>query len=340
MKPYTAALCAVFLWQFRHTRVHSNHRSAGQFMALNLDEALVHAAQNNGIEMDSWPRDAITPEAVGLEEAQDDPGRLVWRVVPQVLQVDQLATAFPDWTVHHFHSVDSTNTFLMNRVAVAAECLCVAELQVGGRGRRGRAWLSPYGRNLAMSLGHGTRRSLHELGGLSLVSGIALAEALLDLPVPGVALKWPNDVTVGGKKLCGILVELARRESSTGAIRNEVVVGTGVNIALSAADREQIDQPVVDLREVGVTATRTELVIYLMGRVSAALQEFEANGFAPFMQKFNQLHALHEQMCVVIQGEQRIEGRVTGIGDAGQLLMHTADGVQEFHGGEVSLRPA
>ncbi len=277
-----------------------------------------------------WPRPAtLTPRDLGLH---NDGMLLRWRTPPDLLDANRIERALPGMRVDYFPLIDSTNTRMMldgQQDSVAGR-LYLAEFQYGGRGRRGRAWLSPYARNLSMTLGGSTSRQLSELGGLSIVVGVALASALEDLGVSGVQLKWPNDILVDGRKLCGVLVELLQRDQTS-----EFVVGIGVNVSLSDAERHQINQPVTDLRSLGNEHSRTDLAIRLMQTVSQYLALFDQEGFAVFVEAFNSLHKFHRQSCEIIQGADVFHGVVTGIGEQGELIL---DENQRFHGGEVSLR--
>lgn len=277
-----------------------------------------------------WPRPAtLTPRDLGLH---NDGMILRWPSPPDLLDPNRIERALPGMRVDYFPLIDSTNTRMMldgRRGAIAGR-LYLAEFQYGGRGRRGRTWLSPYARNLSMSLGGATSRPLSELGGLSIVVGVALASALEDLGVTGVELKWPNDILVDGRKLCGILVELLQRDQTS-----EYVVGIGVNVNLSDAERHQINQPVTDLRSLCNEHNRTDLVIRLIQTVSQYLALFDQEGFAVFVDAFNALHKFHRQSCEIIQGADVFHGVVTGIGEQGELIL---DDQQRFHGGEVSLR--
>src|SRR5690606_6260917 len=118
--------------------------------------------------------------------------------------------------------------------------VCLAELQIAGRGRRGRDWFSPFGANLALTIGKRIDRPAAALGGASLVVGLAVLDALEQLGVPELALKWPNDVLLRGAKLGGILIELSARPQT------ELVVGIGLNVALPPRIRAELPQEVTD----------------------------------------------------------------------------------------------
>ena len=102
----------------------------------------------------------------------------------------------------------------------------MAELQIQGRGRRGRGWFSPYANNLALVRGRPPLRRHRRTGGFSLCVGLAIADLLQGLGIEGVELKWPNDVLIWARKVAGILIELHTRDDGC-----EVVIGIGLNFS-------------------------------------------------------------------------------------------------------------
>jgi len=237
--------------------------------------------------------------------------------------------------------IDSTNTTLLERARGAGidGCVLTAEVQTGGRGRRGRGWLSPYGRNLAVSLGFAVTRPLAELGALSLATGVAVRRALLDFGLSGVELKWPNDILLDGRKLAGILIELVRATSTV-----EVVIGIGVNVGSAAAVAPRVDQPVADVAEQIGRPSRSDLLARIVNHVVATCRDFDVGGFEPFRAEWEAAHH-HQGSPVVLQlpgsrgnpGET-VEGTALGVALDGSLRIDTGDRVREFSGGEVTLR--
>jgi BirA family biotin operon repressor/biotin-[acetyl-CoA-carboxylase] ligase len=234
-------------------------------------------------------------------------------------------------------AVGSTNAILSERArqgSIAGQ-VCMAELQFAGRGRRGRAWFSPLGGNLALSVGFDAGRTPAELGGFSLVVGLAAIDALEAAGFLGLTLKWPNDILLGGAKLGGILIELVQR----GAARS-VVVGVGLNVRLPDTVRERLDQAVTDLASAGCDLPSRSL---LAARLISSIVEFERGfaetGFAPFAPVFDARHAYQGADVVLLQGEHRVEGRVCGVALDGGLRISSPAGERVVHGGEVSLRP-
>ena len=232
----------------------------------------------------------------------------------------------------------STNTALLDRArrgSVAGHVLA-AEVQTAGRGRRGRDWHSPFGQSLALSLGFALPRPAAEMGAYSLVAGLAVRAALADVGVSDVALKWPNDILLGGRKLAGILLE------GGGPPLRDIVVGIGVNIGRRAAVAEHVEQPVAALAERLRTRPRNRLLAGVVSRLVAATGRFAEVGFAPFVEAWQQAHQ-HQRKTVTLTlpaHGRRVTGTALGVDRDGSLRLATPDGLRSFVSGEVSLRPA
>ena len=244
--------------------------------------------------------------------------------------------------------IDSTNTSLLaqaERGWIAGHVLA-AEVQTAGRGRRGRNWLSPFGRNLAVSVGIAVVRPVAEIGALSLVVGVAVRRALAEHGLSGVALKWPNDILLDGRKLAGILIELVRAAAPV-----EVVVGIGVNVGCAARVAERVDQSIADVAEQIDAPRRNALLARILDHVVAACRGFDAGGFEQFRDEWDDAHFHRGAQVVVIPADvdaadagrkpaASVAGRVLDVGADGALRIETADGVRAFTGGEVTMRTA
>lgn len=244
--------------------------------------------------------------------------------------------------------IDSTNTELLGRAArgAVAGCVLAAEVQTAGRGRRGRTWLSPFARNLAVSIGVAVERPVAEIGALSLVVGVAVRRALLEHGVSGVALKWPNDILLDGRKLAGILIELVRAVAPV-----EVVIGIGVNVGCASSVADRIDQSIADVAEQVDGAFRNALLARIIDHVVGACRGFDAAGFEPFRDEWNDVHHYRNAQVVVTPRdpsgsepgkapEASSTGRVLDVGADGALRIETANGIRTFTGGEVTMRKA
>ncbi len=210
---------------------------------------------------------------------------------------------------------------------------CIAERQTAGRGRRGRTWSSPFGRNLYLSLLW--RLPARAVSGLAIAVGVTVAEACEALGARGLALKWPNDIVGPRGKVGGILIDLGSeaRDMCT------AIIGIGLNVDMPARLREAIGQPVSDLNELaGRRLSRNALAGAVIQRLVQALPRFEAEGLAPFRGPFAERDASRDRPVSVEVAGQVSTGHARGIDERGALLLETADGMARIQTGEVSLR--
>ncbi|MBI3045188.1 MAG: biotin--[acetyl-CoA-carboxylase] ligase [Betaproteobacteria bacterium] len=237
-------------------------------------------------------------------------------------------------------AVDSTNTALLERAAAGAPAGAVlaAEWQPAGRGRLGRPWHAGLGEALTFSLLWRFARGAGAFSGLSLAVGVALARALAAAGAPNVALKWPNDVLWRGRKLSGILTELAGDALGPTA----AVIGIGLNVRLSAATRARIGQPAADLEAAcGAAPDRNQLLARVLLELDRVLEAFAREGFAPLRAEWQRLHA-HQgrRVTLLLPDGSRQSGLARGVAEDGAFLLETRAGAKRYHSGEISLRPA
>lgn len=234
--------------------------------------------------------------------------------------------------------IDSTNACLMSQAEKAAPSgtLCLAEQQTAGRGRRGRAWVSPFGHNIYLSLLWRYELSPTHLSGLSLACGIAVLRAIRRLGVQDIGLKWPNDILSRDRKLAGLLLEMA---GETGG-PSLVVVGVGVNVRMSALEGEAIDQPWIDLASLcrDGDQSRNRLIALLVEELITMLKAFERQGMVPLVEEWNRFDLFCGKPVTLQSGQHRVEGICRGIDSDGALLLAREDGITAYHGGELSLR--
>lgn len=234
--------------------------------------------------------------------------------------------------------VDSTNAELLRRGVMPARraVVCTAEQQRSGRGRRGREWISPFARNVYLSVAWEFAQGAAALEGLSLAAGVCAARALVATGIPGPQLKWPNDVLYDGHKVGGILIEMTG--DAAGPAR--AVLGVGINVAMPDATAAAIDQPWTDLAAVagGNLPGRSDVVAALLNELLPMLVSFEDVGFAAWRDEWTSLDAHAGKPVIVTVGARRVAGTDTGVNERGALLLETTAGTVPVHGGEVSLR--
>lgn len=239
-----------------------------------------------------------------------------------------------DWEL--LDIVDSTNAHLLRKISMDSlrPLACLAEQQSAGKGRRGREWLSPYGQNIYLSLALPFSGGAQRLEGLSLLVGLVLVEALEECGFKGCALKWPNDVLLQGRKLAGILIEVAGDLTSDCM----AVIGVGVNVLMDLTDG--IDQAWTSLllsKQTGVF-NRNVLIATFVRRLMPAIDVFRKQGFAPFVRAWEARDAWQGLPVNVLSGNASTAGVNLGVDSRGALRLATSQGEQLLNGGEVSLR--
>lgn len=291
---------------------------ASVFNVIRQAEALgvtIHAVRGKGYKL---------PDAVEWMDAD---------VIAQLL--GEAASVFD---IQIKNSVASTNSALMMAALSSASdgsVLC-AEHQFAGKGRRGRQWHAALGGSLTFSVLLRFERGLQSIAGLSLVAGLAVARAVNRHSRYPARLKWPNDVLVGYRKLAGILVEV--QGDMHGAAF--AVVGIGLNVRLNDAQRDSIDQAVIDLAEMGVTIGRNQLLTDCLQELHAALAVFREQGFSALRAEWMALDAYSgKEVSLLLPNTQAVHGVACGVDDTGAILLCDANAIPTaYSGGEVSLR--
>jgi BirA family biotin operon repressor/biotin-[acetyl-CoA-carboxylase] ligase len=253
-----------------------------------------------------------------------------------MLDAELLANSCFAWPVSVHDSIDSTNAEALRRLELGVEppYLLLAERQTAGRGRRGRQWVSPYGENLYCSLVLCIEGGARQLEGLSLVVGLAVMQVLRDNGLSAAGLKWPNDLLVGGRKIAGILLELAGDPADV----CHVVIGIGINVNMLTIS-EDIDQPWTSMRaETGKLVDRTQLALDLSLSLQKYLAIHARSGFAALRDQWEAAHLWQGQAVSLMTATQRVDGVVLGVDQAGALRMRVNGAEQKYNGGELSLR--
>jgi BirA family biotin operon repressor/biotin-[acetyl-CoA-carboxylase] ligase len=241
-----------------------------------------------------------------------------------------------------FGIVESTSNHLRAAPAPPPGKLhaALAEYQTGGRGRRGRRWLSPYGSGLCLSVSWSFALVPPTLSAFSLAAGVAVHRALAAFEPAGLGLKWPNDIVAGNRKLGGLLVDV--EGESSGPMK--VVVGVGVNIDVSDDLESEIaagdSWPPVGLRDLilNVELSRNAVASSVINELHAALVEFADVGFSGFIEEWQRYDKLLGKRVCVRTGARNHIGIASGIGSDGTLALRVNGETVSLNSGEVSLR--
>ena len=240
-----------------------------------------------------------------------------------------------------FMELNSTNSHLLDAPAPAPGNLTVAlaEFQRAGRGRRGRIWNMPPGSGIALSVGWSFAKMPEDLPALSLAAGVATRQVIEVLTGCAPALKWPNDLVWNHRKLGGILVETARRDS--GACH--VVVGIGLNVSMDRETLKNVGEhpdSAIDLQGIANTRppSRNELAAGLVEGYLEMFRTFEKSGFRAYYAPFREADYLRRRPVTVADGPDRLFGTAEGVDSRGALIVVSPDGTRRVVSGDVTLR--
>ncbi len=236
------------------------------------------------------------------------------------------------------HSVDSTNKAALERAEKIDRtgCVVLAEHQTAGRGRRGRSWVSPFARNVYLSLVWGFEGGATALEGLSLAVGVAARRAIVECGVNDVQLKWPNDILHRHRKLGGILLEMIGDPAGF----CQVVIGIGINVSMSPQSGQSIDQQWTDLcRAAGnQQVSRNRLVAELLNQLLPMLGSYHKTGFSAIRSEWEQSDAYRGKPVKLITSVSEVSGIAEGVSETGSICLNVGGTRQFFNGGEVSLK--
>ena len=249
---------------------------------------------------------------------------------------DTLAKSEPSLNLRYSRLVSSTNTMLVDSYSKGSslDSLFLCEFQYEGRGRRGKTWRSPYASTIMFSLGMKVPKGQTSIKGLSCALGLSVAETLISLGISNVSVKWPNDVYVDDRKVCGILVEFVSINTEDSA----VVIGVGLNYRLTSNYIDSIDKPSTDLVSQGIQKSRTQVLECLVGKLCKDFRRFTDKGFSVFREGFNEMHWLAGRLVEISQGARTVtSGIVSGVNGEGELLLREGDEEIPIIAGEISL---
>lgn len=282
---------------------------------LKEDGYEIESVPSRGYRMLARP-DQITSEAVG----------------------SRLNTAWTGREIHFYETIDSTNNEAKRLAEQGAPegALILAETQTGGKGRRGRAWLTPAGSAVAMTLLLRPEIPPTCASMVTLVMGLAVAKACQEFCHIEPQIKWPNDVVADGRKICGILTEMSCEIDCI----NYVVIGTGINTNVECFP-EELEQMAVSLHALtGTKPERAALIALCMEKFELYYRQFlKTQDLSLLMEEYNSMLAGRGGTVRVLEPGHEYCGISEGINAEGELQVRKEDGtVESVYAGEVSVR--
>jgi BirA family biotin operon repressor/biotin-[acetyl-CoA-carboxylase] ligase len=240
--------------------------------------------------------------------------------------------------LQYFESVGSTNDVAARLAAAGAPhgAVVVAEAQERGRGRMGRDWFSPRGAGLYVSVVIRPPAAADVLtlaSSVTLAAGVALADAVREVTGLPVAIKWPNDLVAGGRKICGILAEAS---AGAGGVEH-VVLGFGINLRGASYPPDLANRATSIEEELGRPVVGHDLLAEALTKLSEALSGRAGDAFARMLRRWRELSPSSVGARVEVRAEDgRWEpARTAGLDADGALLVTRAGGVHRVIAGEV-----
>lgn len=231
--------------------------------------------------------------------------------------------------VYYFDVVDSTNSQAKYAENVPDKSLFIAERQKAGRGRRGRVWSSPAGCGIWMTIYLKPDILPDDISKLTLLAGLAVSRA-----ISGSTIKWPNDVLIGNKKVCGILTEAIADNSEIKC----VVVGIGINVNTETFPDELIDKATSLFLETGTKQKREDVLCLVLQEFYLLYENFTQKGFGEIYKEYiNKCSTIGKEVLLI---KNCIETKATAVGmtENGELLVDIDGKKEVINSGEVSVR--
>ncbi len=244
-----------------------------------------------------------------------------------------MLTYVPPFIIHHFNSIDSTNDYLKEMVNEPEFTCVVAREQTAGRGRRDRSWHSTPGDGLYLSVLLRPESAASKISLLSLMAGVVVAETLIQREVAGVDIKWPNDVLINERKVCGILVESA----SAGQNSLRVILGIGVNLNHRSFPFELSRTATSLAIENGESVDIDQFRDQLLERLGTWYEMWNRGEERSIINRWQELssYARGKKVIVTLDSDQ-IAGETAGLTGTGALRVITGNGeLKTILGGEV-----
>lgn len=238
--------------------------------------------------------------------------------------------------VHYFDVLDSTNNYAKKllRESPVDGTLVVAEEQTGGRGRMGREWKSEKGKNLTFSLSMKTAVPTDRLGIISITAGLAVAEAITTLTELAPLCKWPNDIILNGRKVCGILSESLLTSDNPPA----VVIGIGINVNQTDFPPELHRTATSLAIEAGKAFERLNVLRAILSSFGKWFTFLEVGESEAILAKWEEHSFLRGKEITIDHNGKLVKGIAGTIDPDGSLYIHTDGQDMKVFAGDITAK--
>ncbi len=281
----------------------------------------------------------LKEEGYGIEAIPNKGYRLMES--PDVLSAEELEsirrTAWAGNTIVYYEVTDSTNIQAKRLAEEGAPhgTLVIAERQEAGRGRRGRAWESAEHEGIFMTILLRPEFEPQKASMLTIVAAMAVTKAIRTMLTVPAEIKWPNDIILNGKKICGILTEM---DTEIDAI-NYVVIGIGINVSNRQFGKEAAEIATSIAIESGMQIHRAELIETVWEWFEVYYDRFCKDGSLEGIQdEYNVWLVNQGKQVRILDPKEPFTGVAKGITKTGELIVETEEGRKQVSSGEVSVR--
>ena len=274
-------------------------------------------------------------------EAQQNKGYRLMAAPDLMTEAEIKSLMHTDWVakeVLYFDTIDSTNTKAQELAekGYPSGTLVVADKQESGKGRRGRSWVSPSGTGIFMTLMIKPDINPNNASMLTLVAALAVAKAITSVTGEEALIKWPNDIVVNGKKVCGILTEMNAQFDYI----NHIVVGIGINVH-NESFPEEISQMASSLmiEAGGKRFHRAQIIAETMSYFEQYYDTFlKTQDLSALVREYDELLVNRNKSVRVLDPKEPFDGKAMGITPKGELIVDTWESRKLVSSGEVSVR--
>lgn len=274
-------------------------------------------------------------------EAQQNKGYRLMAAPDLMTEAEIKSLMHTDWVakeVLYFDTIDSTNIKAQELAekGYLSGTLVVADKQESGKGRRGRSWVSPSGTGIFMTLMIKPDINPNNASMLTLVAALAVAKAITSVTGEEALIKWPNDIVVNGKKVCGILTEMNAQFDYI----NHIVVGIGINVH-NESFPEEISQMASSLmiEAGGKRFHRAQIIAETMSYFEQYYDTFlKTQDLSALVREYDELLVNRNKSVRVLDPKEPFDGKAMGITPKGELIVDTWESRKLVSSGEVSVR--
>ncbi len=274
-------------------------------------------------------------------EAQQNKGYRLMAAPDLITEAEIKSLMHTEWVakeVLYFDTIDSTNTKAQELAekGYPSGTLVVADKQESGKGRRGRSWVSPSGTGIFMTLMIKPDINPNNASMLTLVAALAVAKAITSVTGEEAMIKWPNDIVVNSKKVCGILTEMNAQFDYI----NHIVVGIGINVH-NESFPEEISQMASSLmiEAGGKRFHRAQIIAETMSYFEQYYDTFlKTQDLSALVREYDELLVNRNKSVRVLDPKEPFDGKAMGITPKGELIVDTWESRKLVSSGEVSVR--